>query len=226
MSKRPGSMCSTLANRLTSKRNETAKRIDKGIVAELVKLGIQNAAFVTRINQVEIKNGSATAQFIKAGRKSIALNSRGCDDVEFLISTNLGEDVKPLVKVASGGEVSRIMLALKSILAKSDRLPVLIFDEIDVGVSGRVAQAVGVSLKSLSSFHQVIAITHLPQIAGLADIHFAVSKSEDGRRTKTTMQKLSLDERVHEVAKLMSGAEVTEAGIKGAKELMNVTGSN
>lgn len=218
--------CSTLAQKLTSKRNETAKKIDKGIVTELLRLGIQNAAFVTRITQVELENGSASAQFIKAGRKSIALNSRGCDDVEFLISTNLGEEVKPLVKVASGGEVSRIMLALKSILAKSDRLPVLIFDEIDVGVSGRVAQAVGVSLKTLSSFHQVIAITHLPQIAGLADTHFAVSKSEDRKRTRTTMQKLSLDERVQEVAKLMSGAEVTEAGIRGAKELMNVAGSN
>ena len=147
---------------------------------------------------------------------------RGCDDVEFLISTNLGEEVKPLVKVASGGEVSRIMLALKSILAKSDRLPVLIFDEIDVGVSGRVAQAVGLSLKSLSSFHQIIAITHLPQIAGLADIHFVVSKSEDGKRTTTSMHKLSLDERVREVAKLMSGAEVTEAGMIVAKELMGV----
>lgn len=218
--------CSTLSQRLTSKRNETAKKIDKGIVAELLKLGIQNPAFVTRINQVEIENGSASAQFIKAGRKSIALNARGCDDVEFLISTNLGEDVKPLVKVASGGEVSRIMLALKSILAKSDRLPVLIFDEIDVGVSGRVAQAVGVSLKALSSFHQVIAITHLPQIAGLADTHFSVSKSEDGRRTRTTMQKLSLDERVQEVAKLMSGAEVTESGVRSARELMHVSGSN
>ena len=111
-------------------------------------------------------------------------------------------------------------------MAPHDRLPVLIFDEIDVGVSGRVAQAVGVSLKTLSSFHQVIAITHLPQIAGLADTHFAVSKSEDRKRTRTTMQKLSLDERVQEVAKLMSGAEVTEAGIRGAKELMNVAGSN
>jgi len=93
-------------------------------------------------------------------------------------------------------------------------------------VSGRVAQAVGLSLKELSSFHQIIAITHLPQIAGLADTHFAVSKAEDGKRTKTTMRKLSLEERVREVAKLMSGAEVTEAGMKGARELMSLTKTN
>ena len=129
----------------------------------------------------------------------------------------------PLVRVASGGEVSRIMLALKSILAKSDRLPVLIFDEIDVGVSGRVAQAVGRSLKNLSDFHQVIAITHLPQIAGLADTHFAVEKTERGTRTTTGMRRLSLDEQVREVARLLSGAEVTDAGLLGARELMGLT---
>lgn len=215
--------CATLAQRLTAKRHETAKKIDKGIVSELTALGIHNATFATHINQLEIGNGSMGVPFIRTGRKRIALNSRGCDDVEFLISTNLGEEVKPLVKVASGGEVSRIMLALKSILAKSDRLPVLIFDEIDVGVSGRVAQAVGLSLKNLSSFHQVIAITHLPQIAGLADTHFVVSKTEGAGRTKTIMHKLFLDERVQEVAKLMSGTEVTEAGLKGARELMSVS---
>lgn len=218
--------CATIAQRLTAKRHETAKKIDKGIVSELTRLGIQNATFATQITQLEMGNGIASAPFIQAGRKRIALNSHGCDDVEFLISTNLGEEEKPLVKVASGGEVSRIMLALKSILAKSDRLPVLIFDEIDVGVSGRVAQAVGLSLKNLSSFHQVIAITHLPQIAGLADTHFSVSKSEDAKRTKTQMRELSLDERVQEIAKLMSGAEVTEAGLQGARELISVSKTN
>ena len=213
--------CAVLARRLTTKRHETAEKIDRGIVSELTRLGIRNAAFETRIGLAD--GGNGTSPFIVQGGKKIALNPRGCDEVEFLISTNLGEEVKPLVKVASGGEVSRIMLALKSILAKSDRLPVLIFDEIDVGVSGRIAQAVGLSLKNLSSFHQVIAITHLPQIAGLADTHFAVSKAEQGKRTKTTMRRLEMDERVKEVAALMSGAEVTEAGLKGAKELMGFT---
>ena len=214
--------CALLAQRLTSKRYETAKKIDRGIVTELRKLGIPNAVFETQIQQPEAGNGP----FITQGRKKVALNPRGCDEVEFFVSTNLGEEVKPLAKVASGGEVSRIMLALKSILAKSDRLPVLIFDEIDVGVSGRVAQAVGLSLKTLSSFHQVIAITHLPQIAGLADTHFKVAKVQEGHRTKTTMQELDLDDRVREVASLMSGEEVTEAGLEGARELMGRVKTN
>jgi DNA repair protein RecN (Recombination protein N) len=142
--------------------------------------------------------------------------------VEFFLSTNVGEDERPLVRVASGGEVSRVMLALKSILAKSDRLPVLVFDEIDVGVSGRIAQAVGRSLKQLSVFHQVVAITHLPQIAGLADAHFVVYKSEKNKRSATLLRRLTLDEQVQEVAKLMSGSRVTEAGLAGARELMDL----
>jgi DNA repair protein RecN (Recombination protein N) len=212
--------CGVLAQRLSAKRLETAKKLDRAVVGELAKLGIQHAAFVSRITQEE--RSGENGQYAKAGKKSFRLHTKGYDRVEFHVSTNRGEDVRPLAKVASGGEISRIMLALKSILAKSDRLPVLIFDEIDVGVSGRVAQAVGISLKSLSGFHQVIAITHLPQIAGLADVHFSVVKSEDGKRATTAVRKLSLEERVKEVATLMSGAEVTEAGLKSAKELMGV----
>jgi DNA repair protein RecN (Recombination protein N) len=114
------------------------------------------------------------------------------------------------------------MLALKSILAKTDRLPVLIFDEIDVGVSGRIAQTVGAALKNLAGFHQVIAITHLPQIAGFADTHFAVTKAEQRGRASTHLRRLTLEEQVREVARLMSGAEVTETGLAGARELMGL----
>jgi DNA repair protein RecN (Recombination protein N) len=216
-------LCGTIAGRLSAKRHDTARRVDRAVVEELRKLGVPHARFTTRILQKEIPAGAAGGDFVNAGRKKVRLNARGYDEVEFFISTNLGEEEMPLVSVASGGEVSRIMLALKSILAKSDRLPVLIFDEIDVGVSGRVAQAVGMSLKSLSNFHQVIAITHLPQIAGLADAHYAVEKAERGSRTTTTMHRLSLDEQVREVARLLSGAEVTDAGLLGARELMGLT---
>lgn len=215
--------CAAVAQRLSVKRHDIGRKIDRAIVAELEKLGIKNPRFTTRITQRENAEGNGDgADYVRVGPKNLRLNARGCDDVEFFISTNLGEEEKPLVKVASGGEISRIMLALKSILAKSDRLPVLIFDEIDVGVSGRVAQAVGLSLKSLSGFHQVIAITHLPQIAGLADEHFVVLKAEKGGRTQTTMRILALEEQVEEVAKLMSGAEVTDAGLRGARELMGL----
>jgi DNA repair protein RecN (Recombination protein N) len=223
--------CADLALRLSSKRKEVARRLDKAVVVELEKLGIQNASFAVRIGRLEVPlddnaERSSYPDYIIAGKKAVRLHEKGYDAVEFYISLNLGEELKPLAVVASGGEVSRIMLALKSILAKSDRLPVLIFDEIDVGVSGRVAQAVGMSLKSLAGFHQVIAITHLPQIAGLADSHFMVFKSEDASRTRTSMKRLSSDERVREIAGLMSGAEVTEAGLRGARELMNVPSDN
>jgi DNA repair protein RecN (Recombination protein N) len=213
--------CAVIAQRLSAKRHDISRRLEPAIVGELAKLGIAHGKFAVEITQEEVPP-TAASSYVKSGRKCIGLNPRGFDAVEFLISTNLGEEPKPLVKVASGGEVSRIMLALKSILAKSDRLPVLIFDEIDVGVSGRIAQAVGLSLKALSGFHQVIAITHLPQIAGLADTHFAVFKKEDKQRATTSIRHLSLDDQVREVAKLMSGAEVTEAGLEGARELMGL----
>jgi DNA repair protein RecN (Recombination protein N) len=218
--------CTLIADRLSAKRHDTARKIDKAIVQELAKLGIQQARFSTRITQQEVKRtepgGHIPADAALRGATPVQLNARGYDTVEFYLSTNVGEEEKPLTRVASGGEVSRVMLALKSILAKTDRLPVLIFDEIDVGVSGRIAQAVGVSLKSLAGFHQVIAITHLPQIAGFADVHFAVSKNEQNGRAVTTLRRLTLDEQVREVARLMSGAEVTEAGLAGARELMGL----
>ncbi len=220
------SECTAIAQRLSSKRHDVGKKIDRAIAAELEKLGIRNGRFTTRIAQREL-SGSAPdaddgADAVRLGSSWFALNGRGYDEVEFYLSTNLGEEERPLVRVASGGEISRIMLALKSVLAKSDRLPVLIFDEIDVGVSGRIAQAVGMGLKALSQFHQVIAITHLPQIAGLADMHFVVFKKEHGGRTSTSIRKLELDEQVREVATLMSGAEITEAGLEGARELMGL----
>jgi DNA repair protein RecN (Recombination protein N) len=214
--------CALLAERLSAKRHEFARRIDKGILVELAKLGIPDAKFTTRITRSGVDDDVSGDMWIPAGGRRVALNARGVDQVEFYISTNVGEEERPLVRVASGGEISRIMLGLKSILAKSDRLPVLIFDEIDVGVSGRIAQAVGKSLKSLSSFHQVVAITHLPQIAGLADAHFVVSKLERKGRATTQLRQLTLDEQVMEVAKLMSGASVTETAQEGARELMGL----
>lgn len=114
------------------------------------------------------------------------------------------------------------MLALKTILAKNDQLPLLIFDEIDTGVSGRIAQKVGHTLKSLAGFHQIISITHLPQIAGLADQHYAVEKGVHGDRVVSHITKLEREGRIREVAKLMSGEEITEASLKGARELMGI----
>ncbi|HZY10058.1 MAG TPA: DNA repair protein RecN [Bacteroidota bacterium] len=212
------SLCTTIAQRLSAKRYDTAKKVGQAIERELSTLGISHPAFEVKINQRRAPDPQRS--LVRYGKEWYEATAKGIDVVEFYISTNIGEDVKPLVKVASGGEISRIMLALKMVLAKSDRLPALIFDEIDVGISGRVAQVVGQSLKKLSQFHQLIAITHLPQIAGFADTHYVVEKVETGKRAATQMRQLDVEERISEVAKLMSGEEVTEAGLEGAKELM------
>ena len=220
--------CAEAAQSLTKRRKEAAKKIEKAIVSALAELGIDHAVFSVRVLNTPIPSGSkqpqddATDLFVQAGKERFGVTPKGIDVVEFYLSTNVGEDVKPLSKVASGGEVSRVMLALKTALANSDKIPLLIFDEIDVGVSGRIGQAVGMSLKKLSSLHQIIAITHLPQIAGLADTHFAVEKSEDGKRTATRLRRLDVEGRIREVAKLMSGERITEAGLKGARELMGI----
>ena len=215
-------LCSSAAQRLSAKRRELVPKIGKAVCAELGKLGIAGAQFDVRIeNTVLLKtDGAQTFAYVRFGRESYAAFPDGIDRVEFYMSANIGEDLKPLVRVASGGEISRIMLALKTILSKADRLPLLVFDEIDVGISGRIAQAVGKSLKSLSQFHQVISITHLPQIAGFADCHYMVEKRESKQRTTSNIRKLNDDERVREVARLLSGEEVTEAGMHGARELI------
>jgi DNA repair protein RecN (Recombination protein N) len=212
--------CSEIAQRLSTKRQETAKKLNRSVQQALVGLGIPQAQFETRILHREAPPGDGA--IVALGRKCFETGPKGIDAVEFHISTNAGEEPRPLAKVASGGEISRIMLALKMILAKSDRLPLLVFDEIDVGVSGRIAQAVGRNLKQLSRFHQVIAITHLPQIAGFADTHYVVEKVEVDRRASSGMRKLELEERIKEVAKLLSGAEVTESGLESARELMGL----
>lgn len=213
-------IASEVAQRLSAKRHEVARKVSKAVVSVLAELGIPNGQFEARIEH-RVSDNSDSA-LVKLGKSFYETTPSGIDFVEFCISTNLGEDPKPLARVASGGEISRIMLALKAILAKSERLPLLVFDEIDVGISGRIAQAVGKSLKNLSQFHQVIAITHLPQIAALGDTHFVVEKIEDGQRSYTRMRKLELEERVREVATLLSGQEVTRAGLEGAKQLMGL----
>ncbi len=216
--------CSAAAERLSSKRRELAARIGRSVVAELAKLGIPHARFDVAIrNELLPRTDGQERVYVQLGRDQYSAGPRGYDVVEFYLSTNLGEEPRPLARVASGGEISRIMLALKTVLAKAERLPLLVFDEIDVGVSGRIAQAVGKSLKALSRFHQILAITHLPQIAGVADAHFAVEKSEERERTTTRIRALSLEERVEEVAKLMSGAQITEAGLVTARELMGLS---
>jgi DNA repair protein RecN (Recombination protein N) len=146
----------------------------------------------------------------------------GQDQVCFLISTNPGIPMGPLQEIASGGELSRIMLAIKSILADEEQIETLIFDEIDAGISGRTAQKVSERLKEIAKGRQVIAITHLPQIAALGTTHYRVSKEETATGTTSQMQMLSPDERIHEIAQMLSGSDISAAAIQNAKELLKL----
>ena len=148
------------------------------------------------------------------------LNANGADYVAFYMSANVGEALKPLNKVASGGELARIMLALKNVLAEQDRIPTLIFDEVDTGVSGRAAQRVAEKLCSVSRDKQVLCVTHLPQLAALANTHLLIAKSERDGRTYTTVTPLDMDGRMRELARIIGGANITETTLKSAAEML------
>lgn len=197
---------------LSGKRKKVAKRLEKGVEEELAHLGMKNTRF-----KVDIRKKEAGE---RVGEEDLMVDSKGCDEVEFLISPNPGERLKPLAKIASGGELSRIMLAMKGILAGVDEIPVLIFDEIDVGIGGATARVVGERLSSLSKSHQVICITHLPQIASLADIHFRVEKSTIEGRTTTLIKSLNQEERIEEIARMFGGEKVSETSLKQAREML------
>ncbi len=203
------------AAQLSGKRQEAARRLEGVIKGHLAHLGIPNATFIVSMKLEEQDDGEISIE----GKRYAALPN-GCDRIEFLISANPGEKPKPLVKVASGGEISRVMLAMKSALAESAKLPILIFDEIDTGISGRVAEAVGKSLKSLSRLHQIIAITHLPQIAAMADLHLQVQKSVQDERTVTEVSRLDHESRLRAIAQLISGKSISPASLSHAAELV------
>lgn len=190
-----------LAQKLSDKRKTTAKQFEKSVKAELAFLDMPKLEFV-----VDFKKGN--------------LSSTGFDKVEFLISTNPGEPPKPLVKIASGGELSRIMLAIKNILSYNDTIGTLIFDEIDTGVSGRASQKIGLKLKAVSKNTQVICVTHSAQIASNADEHFLIQKDIDGDRTFTKVTPLDFEGRKKELARIMGGLEITDTLLRSAEELL------
>ena len=210
---------SKAAYRLSQKRHETAERIEQAIGVELATLGMPHARFAVQFGFQDDDAGWVSLPAGARARRVTAFPA-GADLVEFHLSANLGEDPKPLVKVASGGEVSRIMLALKAVLAKSERLPILVFDEIDTGISGPIARRAGESMHRLGQFHQIIAITHLPQIASLGDVHFEVEKTIVDGRTLTHIRRLDEAERAEAVAQLLAGAQVSAAALQSARELI------
>ncbi len=207
------------AEKLSCMRQEVAHRLEGAIQDHLAHLGIPNATFIVSITHEERGEGEITIE-----GKTFAALPNGYDRIEFLISTNPGEKPRPLVKVASGGEISRVMLAIKSALASSAKLPILVFDEIDTGISGRIAEAVGKSLKALSLRHQIIAITHLPQIAAMADLHLSVQKSVQDDRTITEVTVLDRESRLRAIAQLISGKNISASSLNLAAEMVAMAG--
>ncbi len=196
---------------LSKKRKAVSKKIEPKVAAELSKLSMPDTKFSVQITQDE---GEDTLDGFKA-------TSKGIDRVEFLISPNVGEELKPLSKIASGGELSRIMLALKGIMSKGDKTPVLVFDEIDAGIGGIAAETVGQKLKNLSAGHQVICITHLPQIASYADVHLRIEKKVEEGKTRVEIKRVEKDERTAEIARMLSG-ETSKVSIKHAEEMLKL----
>jgi len=190
-----------LCDSISNEREKAGVKIQKGIELALKDLGMKNARFKVDILQKE--------EFTTNGR----------DKVEFLISPNVGEDLKPLAKIASGGEMSRVMLAMKVILADADTIETFIFDEIDTGVSGRTAQQVAQKLSDLGRKHQILCITHLPQIAAMGDSHFLIEKKSDSKSTVTTICELDYKRIIFEIARLTGGVEITDATLKAAEEM-------
>ena len=187
--------------RLGTLRKDTAERLEKKIVDELSELNFKNAEFAVSF-------------------AAVAPSEDGNESAEFLISANRGESLKPLAKVASGGELSRIMLALKRIIGDLDRIPTMIFDEIDSGISGATADVVGQKLREIAQNHQIVCITHLPQIAAKADHNYRIEKRSDEISTESTVVPLSEEERVEEIARLLSGSVITDTARLAARELL------
>jgi len=206
---------SKLCFELSSIREALSKELEKSTLGVLRELGLPNSEFSIQIDQTKNEKG-----FVRFKGITYAASKNGIDNVEFFISTNPGESPKPLAKIASGGEVSRIMLSLKSVLADADQIPVLVFDEIDTGISGRIARVVGSQLKKVSDKHQVICITHLPQIASMGNSHYCVEKTVVDNRSQTHIRLLSENERISEIAKLLGGEETTESTLQSARELL------
>lgn len=195
-----------LAQKLTDLRKSTAEKLGTEICKQLEFLDMPKIKFTT--------------SFEKGN-----LSANGWDKIEFLIATNVGETAKPLAKIASGGELSRIMLAIKSIIAQKDSIDTLIFDEIDTGVSGKASRKIGLKLKELGAFTQVICVTHSAQIASVADSHFLIEKNVENDRTYTNVTVLDYDGRKNELARIMGGINATESLLKSAEELLNNYGN-
>ena len=205
----------TRATDLAERREQAVSRLETSVLAELAALDLETAVFRVRLARERAGDGE-----LAIGPDAWKLGPRGVDQAEFLFSANAGEDARPLSRIASGGELSRTMLAIKVVLAATDAVPVLIFDEVDVGIGGKTADTVGKKLRQVARVRQVLCVTHLPQIAAYADLHFRVEKREEDGRTATTVAALVKNDRVREVARMLGGESVTDTSLQHAFELI------
>jgi len=182
---------------------------------ELKDLNMSQVEFEVDINQVQAQEGIPFPN-----GETYAFSNEGVDTVEFIASTNPGEPLKPLTKIASTGELSRFMLALKGALSQADSIPVFVFDEIDIGVGGRSGEIIGKKLWLLAQNRQVICVTHLPQIAAFADAHYSVHKEVSGARTLSMLETFQGESRIKEIATMLAGPQYTETSLDNARELM------
>ncbi|WP_391116024.1 DNA repair protein RecN [Psychrobacillus sp. L3] len=195
-----------VANDLTDKRKNAAKQLSKAIMEQLQELYMEKATFSVMFHE----------------HSKITYNEYGIDEISFYISTNVGEPPKALTKIASGGELSRMMLALKSIFSMHQGITSIIFDEVDTGVSGRVAQAIAEKISGIATNSQVLCISHLPQVAAMADQHLMIKKEVSGNRTYTILEEVMDDRRAEELSRMMSGAEITSTTLQHSKELLKL----
>ncbi len=207
--------------KLSDRRKRAAARLANKVQKELGSLGMPKTGFEVKFRDVPADE--RTAPYLVSGDTGI--EATGMDRVEFLIAPNVGEDLRPLAQVASGGELSRIILALKAMLATRESVETLIFDEVDAGIGGGVAEMVGNKLKSLARFHQVICITHLPQIAQFGIHHFKIAKTVHKGRTRTTITPLHGEVRVEEMARMLAGVKITKRALDHAREMIAARGN-
>ncbi|MBB3127572.1 DNA repair protein RecN (Recombination protein N) [Paenibacillus rhizosphaerae] len=201
---------------LSEAREQCAADLARQVEAELKDLHMERTSLEVRLERLDDPRG------IEVDGRKIRLTRQGLDTAEFMISPNPGEPLRPLSKIASGGELSRMMLAMKSIFARHDRIPVLIFDEVDTGVSGRAAQSIAEKLNKLAETCQVFSITHLPQVACMADHQYLIEKNVDEGRTMTRVEELSTKGRVEELARMLGGVEITKKTLHHAQEMLKL----
>jgi DNA repair protein RecN (Recombination protein N) len=205
-----------LAETLSDKRKETAKILAKKVESELDSLEMSKTRFEISLKYIPADEKTDSYLTLKGN----LLTETGIDRATFLIAPNIGEALKPLASIASGGELSRVVLAMKAILAETDSVETVVFDEVDAGIGGSVAEVVGKKLSSLADHHQVICITHLPQIAKFAAQHFSISKSVSDGRTITSIHPLDEKDRLKEIARMLGGVEITQATLDHAREML------